>query len=83
VNDIGQVFADAQVLARGMRIEMPHPLADAGTAELIGNPLKLSASPVEYRRPPPLLGQHTDEVLEEWLGLAAERCAALRAEKVI
>ena len=83
VNDIGQVFADAQVLARRMRIAMPHPLAHAGSVELIGNPLKLSASPVGYRRPPPLLGQHTDEVLEEWLGLAADHLAALRANEVI
>jgi crotonobetainyl-CoA:carnitine CoA-transferase CaiB-like acyl-CoA transferase len=83
VNDIGQVFADAQVLARGMRIVMPHPSADAGCVSLIGNPLKLSASPVEYRRAPPLLGQHTDEVLEEWLDLAADQRAALRAKKVL
>ncbi len=83
VNDIGQVFADAQVLARGMRVVMPHPSADAGDVALIGNPLKLSASPVEYRRAPPLLGQHTDEVLEEWLALSADHRAALRAEKVI
>jgi crotonobetainyl-CoA:carnitine CoA-transferase CaiB-like acyl-CoA transferase len=77
------VFADAQVLARGMRIAMPHPLAHAGSVELIGNPLKLSASPVGYRQPPPLLGQHTDEVLEEWLGLAADHLAALRANEAI
>lgn len=83
VNDIGQVFADPQVIARQMRIAMPHPLAGAGHVELIGNPLKLSASPVGYLRPPPLLGQHTDEVLEEWLGLAAGQRSALRAKKVL
>lgn len=83
VNDIGQVFADPQVIARQMRIAMAHPLAGAGGVDLIGNPLKLSVSPVGYRRPPPLLGQHTDEVLEEWLGLAADRRSALRAKKVL
>ncbi len=55
-----------------MRVAMPHPAAGGGNVDLIGNPLKLSASPVSYRRPPPLLGQHTDEVLGEWLGLAAD-----------
>lgn len=83
VNDIGQVFADPQVIARQMRIAMPHPLAGAGCVELIGNPLKLSGSPVGYLRPPPLLGQHTDEVLEEWLGLATGQRSALRAKKVL
>lgn len=82
VNDIGQVFADPQVAARGMRVTVPHPLA-GGDVELIGNPLRLSASAVAYRRPPPLLGQHTDEVLEEWLGLPARERAALRAEGVL
>lgn len=83
VNDVGQVFADPQVLSRGMRIAMVHPAAGGGEADLIGNPLKLSASPVTYRRPPPLLGQHTDEVLGDWLGLGADACAALRAQHVI
>jgi crotonobetainyl-CoA:carnitine CoA-transferase CaiB-like acyl-CoA transferase len=82
VNDIGQVFADPQVQARGMRIAMPHPLAGKGTVDLIGNPLKLSATPVAYRRPPPTLGQHTGEVLAE-LGLDEAELATLRAEGVI
>lgn len=83
VNDIGQVFADPQVLARGMRIAMPHPATGGGSVELIGNPLRFSASAVGYRRPPPLLGQHTNEVLEEWLGLTEERRAVLRSDGVI
>jgi len=82
VNDIGQVFADPQVQARGMQIALPHPLAGKGTVDLIGNPLRLSATPVAYRRAPPTLGQHTDEVLRE-LGLEEAELAALRAEGAI
>jgi crotonobetainyl-CoA:carnitine CoA-transferase CaiB-like acyl-CoA transferase len=62
---------------------MPHPLSGKGTVDLIGNPLKLSETPVSYRRPPPTLGQHTDEVLEELLGLGGEECAKLRAAGII
>ena len=78
VNDIGQVFADPQVQARGMQIALPHPLAGKGTVDLIGNPLRLSATPVAYRRAPPTLGQHTDEVLRELLGYDAAKIARLR-----
>ena len=63
-----------------MRITVPHPLS--GTVDLIGNPLKLSATPVTYRRPPPTLGQHTDEVLHE-LGLGEADIAELRAAGAI
>ncbi len=83
VNDIGEVFADPQVQARGMRITMDHPLAGSGTVDLIGNPLKLSGTPVAYRRPPPLLGQHTDEVLGEVLGLDESALEALARSGVI
>jgi crotonobetainyl-CoA:carnitine CoA-transferase CaiB-like acyl-CoA transferase len=80
VNTVDQVFADPQVQSRDMRITVPHPLS--GTVDLIGNPLKLSATPVTYRRPPPTLGQHTDEVLRE-LGLGDADIAALRAAGAI
>ena len=74
VNSLDQVFADPQVRARGMRIDMPHPLAAEGTVPMIANPLKMSATPPSYRHSPPTLGQHTDEVLAELLGLdEAER----------
>jgi len=63
INRIDQVFDDPQILARDMKIEMEHAL---GTKVVLpGNPIKLSRTPVEYRRAPPLLGQHTEEVLAE------------------
>jgi crotonobetainyl-CoA:carnitine CoA-transferase CaiB-like acyl-CoA transferase len=65
INTLDKVFDDPQVRARGLRIEMPHPLA--GTVSLVANPIRMSASPVRYRRAPPALGEHTGEVLDEWL----------------
>jgi len=81
INNLGEVFADPQVQARAMTVRLPHPLNDAGV-HIVASPLKLSATPVQYRRAPPLLGQHTDEVLAE-LGLDAAAIAALRAQAVI
>lgn len=66
INRLDEVFADEHVQARGVRIELPHPVA--GKVAMVANPIRLSGSPVTYRRPPPLLGEHTDEVLAEWLG---------------
>jgi crotonobetainyl-CoA:carnitine CoA-transferase CaiB-like acyl-CoA transferase len=66
VNRIDEVFADPQVKARGLHIDLPHPLA--GSVPLVANPIRLSGSPVAYLRPPPLLGEHTAEVLAQWLG---------------
>jgi crotonobetainyl-CoA:carnitine CoA-transferase CaiB-like acyl-CoA transferase len=83
VNDIGQVFADPQVLARGMKVTMPHPSAGSGTVDLIGNPIKLSESPVDYKRPPPTCGQHTDEVLKELLFMEEKEIAELRGKGII
>jgi len=81
INSLDEVFADPQVAARGMRLEMPHPLA--GTVPQIGNPLRFSATPVAYDRPPPLLGEHTAAVLRERLGIDEARIAALAARGVI
>ncbi len=82
INAMADVFADPQVLARGMKIEMAHPRAAAPIA-LIGSPLVLSETPVAYRRPPPMLGEHTDEVLRDWLDLPAAEITALRAEGTV
>jgi crotonobetainyl-CoA:carnitine CoA-transferase CaiB-like acyl-CoA transferase len=83
VNTVDQVFADPQVQAREMKISLPHPLSGSGTADLIRNPIRMSATPVDYRFAPPYLGQHTDEVLEELLGLPATEIAKLRQDRVI
>jgi len=81
INTIDQVFADPQVRHRGMRIELPH--GEAGSVALVGSPLKFSRTPVAYQRPPPALGEHTDEVLQGRLGLAPEEIAALREEGIV
>jgi crotonobetainyl-CoA:carnitine CoA-transferase CaiB-like acyl-CoA transferase len=81
INTLDRVFADPQVQARGVRIEMPHPLGR--DVALVANPIRLSESPVQYRRAPPTLGQHTEEVLSDWLGTTATELDALRARKAI
>ncbi|MCG6872512.1 MAG: CoA transferase [Gammaproteobacteria bacterium] len=83
VNDIREVFDDPQVRHREMEISMPHPLAGTGSVDLIGNPLKFSRSEVNYRRAPPLLGEHTEEVLAEVLGLDPGEISALRSRGVV
>ncbi|MFA6314576.1 MAG: CaiB/BaiF CoA-transferase family protein [Sterolibacterium sp.] len=81
INNLAQVFDDPQVRARGLKVDMPHPLA--GSVPQVASPMRLSATPVDYRRPPPLLGEHTREVLGGLLGLDAARLDALSAAKVI
>jgi crotonobetainyl-CoA:carnitine CoA-transferase CaiB-like acyl-CoA transferase len=71
INDLGEVFENPQVKARGVAVEMPHPAA--GKVTLVRSPMKLSATPAGAALPPPLLGQHTDEVLREVLGRSEER----------
>ncbi len=78
VNDVAQAFDDPQFRHRQMRIAMDHPLAGSGKVELIGNPLKFSRTPVLYERPPPLLGQHTAEILREVLGMDEAQIRALQ-----
>ncbi|MDE2626525.1 MAG: CoA transferase [Burkholderiales bacterium] len=80
INDLAEVFADPQVLERAMTVQMPHPLA--GSVRLVASPMKFSATPVQYQRPPPLLGEHTDEVLLE-LGLTDAEITALRGARAI
>ena len=81
INAIDQVFADPQVLARDMLLELDHPTA--GTVKLAGSPLKLSRTPVRIAEAPPLLGQHTEEVLDRYLGYGPPDVAQLRAEGII
>ncbi|TRW15373.1 CaiB/BaiF CoA transferase family protein [Glacieibacterium frigidum] len=70
INDIAQVFADEQVVARQLALDLPHPVA--GSVPTVASPLRLSASPVEYRNAPPPLGHDTREVLARDLGLGAD-----------
>jgi crotonobetainyl-CoA:carnitine CoA-transferase CaiB-like acyl-CoA transferase len=81
INDIGEVFANPQVRARGIAMDMPHP--SAGKVTLVRSPMKLSATPAAATLPPPLLGQHTDEVLRDVLGRSDDDIAALRARGVL
>jgi crotonobetainyl-CoA:carnitine CoA-transferase CaiB-like acyl-CoA transferase len=81
VNDLAHVFASPQVAARGMRVAMP--LGSGQRVELIGNPLRLSETPVTYAKAPPGLGEDTGAVLARVLGLARDDLAALAAAGVI
>jgi crotonobetainyl-CoA:carnitine CoA-transferase CaiB-like acyl-CoA transferase len=81
INDLQQVFADPQVQARGLRVELPHPLA--GSVPQVASPIRLSATPVQYRNAPPLLGEHTEQVLQQWLGLSLEQIEQLRQAGVL
>ena len=81
INDIGEVFENPQVKARGVAFDMEHPTA--GKVKLVRSPMKLSATPADASLPPPMLGQHTDEVLREVLGRSTEDITALRAKGVL
>lgn len=81
INDLAQVFEDPQVLARQMRLDMPHPTA--GKVSVPASALKLGLTPVEYRRPPPLLGQHTSDVLQELAGMTLSEIEKLRDLNII
>ncbi|MFC7332949.1 CaiB/BaiF CoA transferase family protein [Rhodocista pekingensis] len=82
INDIPAVFADPQVQARGMRVSLEHAAA-GGPVDLIGSPVRLSETPVNYRYAPPTLGQHTETVLSDWLHMQPDEVARLRQTGVI
>ena len=81
INNVGDVFHDPQVLHRGMVQEIVHPTA--GRVRLVGVPVKFSETPGEITSPPPLLGQHTDEVLRDLLGLTSAEIERLRKDGVL
>ena len=75
INTLDRVFEHPQILARDMRVSVPHALG--GTVDYPGNPIKFSKTPVDYPAAAPLLGAHTTDVLKEWLGLDDDDIAAL------
>ena len=81
INELAQVFADPQVQARGLAFDLPHALA--GLVPQVGSPIRLSETPVEYRRAPPLLGEHTQEVLARVLGVTTVDLELLRQSGVL
>ena len=81
INNLEQVFDDNHVQARGARQEVEHSVG--GSIPTVANPIRFSESPIEYDQPPPLLGQHTDDVLAEMLGLDTAAIDRLRAANII
>lgn len=81
INNIEQALAEPQIAAREMLVNIPHPLNPA--FRMVGSPIKLSGTPVEYRRPAPMLGQDTDDVLAGQLGLSDAQLAELKAGGII
>jgi len=81
INTIDRVLADPQVLARDMVVEMEHPVT--GKYKVVGSPMKLSETPVQYRVSPPRLGEHTEEILRDILKYSQGKIDRLKEEKVI
>ena len=81
INDIAEVFADPHVRARGARIDQQRE--DGSQISSTAFAAKLGVTPAQYRTAPPRLGQHNDQVMQEWAGLGADAVAALRAAKVM
>ena len=83
INTIPEAFAEPQAAARGAVVTHDHPAAADGVARTIGNPIKLSETPVDYRRRPPMRGEHSREVLTEILGMDDARIDALAEAGVV
>ena len=81
INDLKQVFEEPQVIARGMRIEVPHPTA--GKVPMVASPMRFSPTPITDETPPPTLGQHTAEVLSKRLSMSAEDIERLRRDGIV
>jgi crotonobetainyl-CoA:carnitine CoA-transferase CaiB-like acyl-CoA transferase len=83
INTIKQLFDDPHIKARGMELAMPHPATGKAPMKLVANPIRMTATNPDYRHAPPLLGQHTDEVLKEILEMDADEIAGLRKKGVV
>jgi crotonobetainyl-CoA:carnitine CoA-transferase CaiB-like acyl-CoA transferase len=78
VADYDALFSGPQVLARDLTVQIANPLDPQTTLLTLASPIRLSATPVGYRRPPPNLGEHTDEILMEVLGLTTDDLSRFR-----
>jgi len=81
INNLQEVFENEQVIARGIQLNVPHPTA--GSMKLVASPMRLSKTPVTVRMPPPLLGEHTEEILGATLHYTHEQIAQLRSKGII
>jgi len=81
INNLQEVFENEQVVARGIQLNVPHPTA--GSMKLVASPMRLSKTPVTMRMPPPLLGEHTEEILSATLHYSYEQIAQLRSKGII
>jgi len=81
VRDLADIVKDQDVVGRGLIVEVEHPIA--GRMKLLGNPLRLSETPAVVSSCAPVLGEHTNEILSDWLGFSAEHIEALRAAGVV
>ena len=81
INRLDQVYADPQVQHRGLKINVPHP--KAGSVPLVANPIKFSRTPMSYDMPPPLVGEHVEDVLRSVLGKSDAEIAALREKQIL
>ena len=83
INRLDQVFDDPQIQARGMNLHMDHPATGARGVDMVASPIKLSRTPPSYRFAPPMLGQHTEEILRELIGASDREIAEWQIENVI
>ena len=81
INTVADVFADPQVQARGLRLDLPHPAI--GSVPSVANPIKYSATPISYRSAPPMLGADTDEILRDTLGVTPAEIARMRKAGIV
>lgn len=81
INNLAEVFSNEQVIARNIKMTMSHP--SAGSVDLVRSPMRLSKTPVVENRAPPLLGEHTSEILQDSLGLSSDEIDALRKKGII
>ncbi len=81
INSLAEVFSDPQVNARQMVDTWQHPLAD--DVRLVASPMKLSETPVLHGAPPPMLGEHTEQILADVLGMEPSAVLALKAQGIV